>query len=386
MSAHLQDPVDIASQKGEKCAPIPLPMQYPANLIYAQNMLAISLTQLQSLELNIAQLSFLQREHEIRATCTSGPVMIAAPRSSPAATTSWWVSTSQPATQPDAPVPAQSAYPTTDGQAAAGAPVAQERVAEAAPADGGRAQEFAAAVAAAVGDIAGGEFAEMQPADVERFRVHRRRLAAAAKMALVMILMEVRTGWFFVYFFAVFLYIGGIFDPFIDWFQRNTAQTSLEQQLNALRGRQAEAEQQELNRQQQPQQQQQQPQQQNQARSDAGMQQPHAAQTALQAAQAQAQFVQEQTKKLQEQVEQAERAAGITPSSSSGSGSGSGTSSSEGSTVEGNNAEGENEQANAPPVDPEADRPPWAHRFVYQLGVMFFMTLLPGWNPDPRYL
>merc|ERR1719217_916220 len=48
--------------KKERGEPVPLPLQYPANLIFAQNMLAMSVCQVQQLEMHIAMLSLHLRE------------------------------------------------------------------------------------------------------------------------------------------------------------------------------------------------------------------------------------------------------------------------------------------------------------------------------------
>merc|ERR1712232_957298 len=55
----------------------------------------------------------------------------------------------------------------------------------------------------------------------------------------------------------------------------------------------------------------------------------------------------------------------------------------------GESNEAPSQDANASPATTaaaEAERPPYWQRFVYQLFVMFFMTLLPWWNPNPHYL
>merc|ERR1719188_1368901 len=92
------------------------------------------------------------------------------------------------------------------------------------------------------GDVAGAAVAAAPAAAAEAqqgepMRRHRRRLAAAVKVGVVMVLLEVRVGWFLMYFFACFLFIGGLFDPLLDWFRRHSAQATLEQQLNMLRNR-----------------------------------------------------------------------------------------------------------------------------------------------------
>jgi hypothetical protein len=46
-------------------------LHYPANLLYAQNMLAISMSALQRLELNMAQIHLYLREHELRAAAAT---------------------------------------------------------------------------------------------------------------------------------------------------------------------------------------------------------------------------------------------------------------------------------------------------------------------------
>ena len=47
---------------------------------------------------------------------------------------------------------------------------------------------------------------------------NRFRIGPIVKVALIMLLLEVKPVWFFVYFFAVFLFLGGIFDPIVDWY------------------------------------------------------------------------------------------------------------------------------------------------------------------------
>merc|ERR1719161_1878333 len=105
-----------------------------------------------------------------------------------------------------------------------------------------------AAAAAAVGadpgaPAAAGAANAEQPAGEQVGAVWQQyRLAAIMKIALIMILLEVKTGWFFVYFFAVFLYIGGVFDPFVEWFQRHTQRLTLDQQLTRIRNQRRKAE------------------------------------------------------------------------------------------------------------------------------------------------
>lgn len=302
----------------------PLPLQYPANLIFAQNMLAISLSQLQRVDLTITQLRFHLREQELRAATAA--------LLSNQASLGFTAARVAAALNPGAPA----------AEAAVAAVVAAPPAADAAAAPEGDAAVPAAAEGGGVG------------APFEHLWVHRRRLAAAVKIAFVMVLLEVRTGWFFVYFFAVFLYIGGIFDPIIDWFQRRPARVTLEQQLTALRNRQrAEPEQ---------------------------AQQPAAdASSATEGANANA--------------ASAAASSGDTSAGSSGSADASGAAAASGSDEAGATGalgqpteEGGATDAGAAPAENVEPQLPYWHRFIYQLVVMFFMTLLPWWNPDPRYL
>lgn len=325
--------MDASCQTDLPEARVPLPLQYPANLIYAQNMLAICMSQMQRVDLNIAQLRFYLREHELHhaaAAVLSGKAHLAN-------------------------VAEFAAVPPVATEAAAGAAV--DAGAVGVEADAGAAADGAAEGAGA--------------APLEHLRVHRRRLAAAVKIAFVMVLLEVRTGWFFVYFFAVFLYIGGIFDPFIEWFQRRPARVTLEQQLTALRNRQRHAE------------------------SEAVV-----AATAAAAAAAAGGASADGTTP----------GADGAPSPATGSASSNGDSGVGGDRASTSTADPAQDgvaagrapaqpgdetgglDAAATPAGEEENavvqppQPPWSHRFIYQLFVMFFMTLLPWWNPDPRYL
>lgn len=297
-----------------------LPCQYPANLIYAQNMLAICMSEMQRVDLNIAQLRFYLREHELYSQLQATAAVL----SNKAAFVA---------------VPVLPALGSAPAASASGTAAAASHDAMPGGADAAAGAEAADAAAAADGAADGG-----QP---EQVRVNRRRLAAAVKIAFVMILLEVRTGWFFVYFFAVFLYIGGVFDPAINWFQRRPARTTLEQQLTALRNRQRHAE----------------------------SEQQHAASVGAGA----------------DNSDGDAAASGHAGNDGDERGEGSAGDSVEhdGATpADGSAASGNEEGGTTDAVQQEniAPPPPWSHRFIYQLFVMFFMTLLPWWNPDPRYL
>lgn len=299
---------------------LPLPLQYPANLIFAQNMVAMSMSQLQSVDLTIAQLRFHLREQALHAMTASLPssqagVVFSAAQAVPAQ------SISEPAAEPVAPVPAGV-------EADAAAPAAAEGGGVAAP--------------------------------LEHLWAHRRRLAAAVKIAFVMILLEVRTGWFFVYFFAVFLYIGGIFDPIIDWFQRRPVRVTLEQQLTALRNRQ---------------------------RNPPPVQTEQAQPAATAAVGGSDNAPGGNASAESPGSGEAAGSSSTTSADPTSSADASAASSSDRAGASGVLSESTNEAdgADAAAVPPPPPLPYW-HRFTYQLVVMFFMTLLPWWNPDPRYL
>jgi len=311
--------VETACQTDAMQVPLmPLPICYPANLIYAQNMLAITLNQMHQLDLSIAQLRLRLCEHEVRAlTCGAA----SNPRFSPICL-------------PGGTPKAIDKSP---------AEILSRRAAE----NGDDQPPGAAHQPHAAGGLPN------QPQQLEHPRVHRRRLAAAVKIALVMILLEFRAGWFFLYFFAVFLYVGGLFDPFIEWFQRPSVQATLEQQLTALRNRQQRMAE-------------------NAANSMTDVPDVHA----LAGGQLNEHNVDARSTNPVEQETSTDdgttgnNAAAAPPVSDSGA-----EAAAERDATHGN-ADGA----------AEAQQPPWGHRFIYQLVVMFFMTLMPWWNPNPRYL
>mmetsp|Transcript_148617 Transcript_148617/g.276854 ORF Transcript_148617/g.276854 Transcript_148617/m.276854 type:complete len:352 (+) Transcript_148617:103-1158(+) len=328
--------------------PAPLPLQYPANLIYAQNMLAICMSQMQRVDLNIAQLRFYLREHQIRAATaavlsSSAPMLsVPAPLAAP------------PASEATTVTPPSDAA----SEAAAAAAAAEVPAPEAAPA---------------------GAEADGAPQQ-DHLRVHRRRLAAAVKIAFVMVLLEVRTGWYFAYFFLVFLYIGGLFDPFIEWFQRRPVRVTLEQQLTALRNQQRREEERSAS---------------ERERANSGANSNNANTGSEQPGGASSSGAGTDGQPAQSSGSPPEGAPGADAAEgnhaeASGSASAASAPVDQAEAIaaalaadEGNDANGSD---GAAAEQPAAPRPPWSHRFIYQLVVMFFMTLLPWWNPDPRYL
>jgi len=335
---------------GAESGVVPLPLDYPANLIYAQNMLAISLSQLQRVETQKVMLQLLLREHSEHEKAQATAAAIAA---------------------------LEPAIAVLKGAAGLARNLAAPQHIQAAHAAGAAAAAAAASVAAA--GAAGGA-GGAAPADAgENMRLHRRRLAAAVKVALVMLLLEVRTAWFFIYFFAVFLYIGGIFDPFLEWFRRYSTQTTLEQQLNVLRNRQQQG-------------------------AGAAPVVPAlargAAAPAGNAAASQPPLAPVPDSATAPAASSAAASGSIGGAAAATSGgvqdggaasssadipaatAGTGEAAATGATA-GAGAEG---AAVAAPVAPPQDLPPHGHRFFYQLVVMFFMTLIPWWNPDPRYV
>eukprot|EP00746_Dinoflagellata_sp_MGD_P167464 gnl/MRDRNA2_/MRDRNA2_98103_c0_seq1.p1 gnl/MRDRNA2_/MRDRNA2_98103_c0~~gnl/MRDRNA2_/MRDRNA2_98103_c0_seq1.p1 ORF type:complete len:370 (+),score=85.30 gnl/MRDRNA2_/MRDRNA2_98103_c0_seq1:49-1110(+) len=320
----------------------PLPLKYPANLIFAQNMLAMSVCQTQQLEMHIAMLSLHLRERMLGVqTVQAAPQTgsLAPPAASPppsAAKANWleskleefYAARQEEAAARELPaVPQQAAVPVEH------IPVIQPDFVAQAPVDA--AGPPGAEPGAPLGDAANGD----QPAAGDQAGAvwQQYRLAAIMKIALIMILLEVKTGWFFVYFFAVFLYIGGVFDPFVEWFQRHTQRLTLDQQLTRLRNK-------------------------NRMRAE------KRAAAAMAAALARA------------------NAEGAEGTDDGGVGDEGNPASSNDATQDGS-TDGE-EVENADQGDQGVPEPaiPWGHRFFYQLVVMFFMTLLPWWSPDPRYI
>jgi hypothetical protein len=162
---------------------------------------------------------------------------------------------------------------------------------------------------------------------------------------------DFRMGWWVLYFFGIFLYIGGLFDPFIEWVQSHSLQATLEQQLLHLQQRQRWADD-------------------PPAQPDAGAREPRNAARAT----------------------ADDSATSAQPGSSQGSSQG-GAARAEVGTVDevsservGGDEPGQGDVARDAAQEPERGQVPWVQRFFYQLVVMFFMTLLPWWNPDPRYL
>mmetsp|Transcript_96297 Transcript_96297/g.272226 ORF Transcript_96297/g.272226 Transcript_96297/m.272226 type:complete len:327 (+) Transcript_96297:170-1150(+) len=312
-------PRDVACQTDPPLA-VPLPMQYPANLTYAQSMLAVSVSQLQQTELCIAQLRTHLQLHELRGTAA-------------------------------AMVARKVAEVSEAAVAGASAAVGDASAAPDAAAD---AQAPAAAPEGGVNAAANGA----QPAQPQALRV-RRRIAAAMKVALLMVVMDMRGGWFYLYFFAAFLYIGGLFDPFIEWLMRPNPQQTLEQQLIALRRRQQEA-----------------------AAVAAAAEE---AAVAAAAADARAGDPQGQASPGDGQAGVSSGGAGTgvaggVPATGAEAGTGPDAAAAPApSAAAGASATAET-QANA-----ERRAPHWQRAF-YQLVIMFFLTLMPWWNPNPYYL
>lgn len=217
-------------------------------------------------------------------------------------------------------------------------------------------------------------------------KVLRRRLSAAVKVALVLMLLEVRYGWYFLYFFMVFLYIGGVFDPIIQRFQRQSAQMTLEQQLTAFRNERLRAEEVAAA---------------NVASAAAAA--VASASGASSSAAAAADSENTDTAKNSMSAEASDSRAGQQGQDGDGAGSsvasgglgdvGAGAetddnrnTSSEGAVPQGSDSTtGATADSTAGGAE-DPNRPPWFHCFFYQLVVMFFGTLLPWWNPNPRYL
>ncbi|CAE7541266.1 unnamed protein product [Symbiodinium pilosum] len=298
---------------------VALVSHYPANLLFAQGMLNTTLLQLQQVELQISRLhEYVQEHRRLQETCDKdafqrsrfgfsgeAEAVVAAANALTAYAEGW------PGNQPAEPDEAQEGQPAAAPDAANAAP-----------------------------DAAAQEAAAQRP-------VHRRRLSLLFKVFMVMILLEVKLlGWYLLYLLLALLYLGGVFDPWIEWCQNlaNT-QVTLEHQLNALRREQQAA---------------------NEAASAgvnageaAGVGTGGEASEGSSGSQAQAATEQEDSQRQGEPAEVAPSASGDATSATP-------------------------DAPAAAPAQPQP--PPYWQRFIYQLFVMFFLTLLPWWNPNPRFL
>lgn len=320
--------MEVACQTDPQAMAALLPVNYPANLVYAQSMLAMSISQRQIIETQKMMLRMLLREkteHDnMQAVLNDSGVL---------RVVGSVAGVSGPC---DIAGLVQAAAAAAGNVEGAGAPA------------GGRA-----------------EAANADQPPVERWRT----VSSALKVALVMILLEVRALWFIVYFFATFLYIGGMFDPAIAWFMRHRTQGSLEQQLNQLRSQQQ--------------------------RATAPPPAPAAVAAAAEPIPAENPDVPDSVPVVQTSDHTGQSAVSsqggdaipqelnsptaapeslaptVTPATNEHAVGDAGADA----------ATGAGEAQRAAP-----DGPPHNQRFFYQLVVMFFMTLIPWWTPDPRYL
>jgi len=198
----------------------------------------------------------------------------------------------------------------------------------------------------------------------------RRRCANVTKVAVLMFILKLKFAWFGFYFVGAVLYIGGIFDPIVDWFLHRPLQTTLEEKLTVLRSRQRSAEQ---------------------ALAEA---------TDSVSDEISAPEVEGNTEigtgpPVGNTADVPEGAAGLGFNDAEDRDGPNSSTSTHNASNEMNTAldSGVGREADANTGDEAGDNagnedppPPWLHRFVYQLFVMFFMTLLPWWTPDLRYI
>jgi len=198
----------------------------------------------------------------------------------------------------------------------------------------------------------------------------RRRCANVTKIAVLMFILKLKFAWFGFYFVGAVLYIGGIFDPIVDWFLHRPLQTTLEEKLNVLRNRQRSAEQ-----------------------ALAGATDSVSDQISTPEGEGNSET--STGPPVENSLDVLEGAAGLglndvedrdgpnrsTSIYDANNEINTALDSSVGREVDANtgNDAGDDTGNEDPP-------PPWLHRFVYQLIVMFFMTLLPWWTPDLRYI
>lgn len=341
--------------------------EYPFNLLYAQNML--NMAQCQAHQWDVY--AFLMSQ-QLAVTRLESAMMFGSQPITSTSSTSTMIA--PPSAAPQPPPVAQSPWPAAvapaapnaawgGAQAAAGGATPAVVAAQPQPPPDAEAQpppppDAPPAPPQAEGDAAAaaGNNPDQAAGIWQRFRI-----GSIVKVALIMILLEVKPVWFFVYFFAVFLYLGGIFDPIVDWFKRHAAQQPLDAQLRGLRRREED--------------------QLNVEPEDT----PASDQTPGQSADG----ADAGATGSAEQPAASDMPSANKPEDAT-------------SPIRRNNATGGEEVAvptgaKSPARKTDAQKLeeqqraagaaiPWVVRFCYQLFVMFVMTLLPMWNPDPVYL
>mmetsp|Transcript_67177 Transcript_67177/g.160899 ORF Transcript_67177/g.160899 Transcript_67177/m.160899 type:complete len:362 (+) Transcript_67177:65-1150(+) len=327
---------DVGCQTVAEPCPVPVPLQYPLNLIYAQNMLAITVSQIHQVDLNVAQLRLYLREHYLQQQYRPHQE-----RSSSSAAARLQTPLGVPAAAAGAPAQASQSPPVANRAAAAAQQPPQPQ--------GG------ADAAAPAGDAARRQNA---------IDMLRRRLLVAVRVAVLLIVMEVRIAWCMVCFVMSFLYVAGVFDPLVNWFQRAPEQGTLEQQLAAFRRRRDAVE--------------------SQASAPAAPAEGDAASAAAAARTPTG----TNPGQPQPQQQQGSPGSGSTDTATGPVNAPSSSSAAPAATnaADSTAAEGDGQAAEAAAPAAPAGGPTYRMRFFYQLVVMFFLTLLPWWNPDPRYL
>jgi len=196
--------------------------------------------------------------------------------------------------------------------------------------------------------------------------VVRRRCTNIVKVLLLILILELKLAWFGLFFLAAVPYVCGSFDPIVSWFHQRPLRTTLEQQLDVLRSRQRSAE-----------------------RASAEV--VDVASDEISTPEVEEDTTMSTRPPVEDSAVAPEGAAGLSLNDVGDRGEPSSSSSScntenEISTSLGSRVAGEEETNAGNDAENGVPQPPWLHRFVYQLVVMFWMTLLPWWRPDPRYI